>query len=105
MAGKGVALNGFEPIGELLPGREPGKRRRRPTPDDAQLSESEALTLELVEVGIALRKARNLVDSYPSERIRRQLDWLKYRAAKRPASLLIAAIEHDYDAPAYAPNG
>ncbi len=93
----------LKPIAELL-NAEPVKRRRRGglSPDDAVLSEREELVLDLVEVGIGLRKANHLVDSYPESLIRRQLDWLPKRNARRPAPLLIAAIEHNYDAPAYA---
>jgi hypothetical protein len=72
------------------------------SPDDAQLSETEELVLALVEVGVSLRKAEHLVDSYPHEKVRRQLKWLPRRPAKRPASLLIAAIENDYGPPAYS---
>jgi hypothetical protein len=93
----------LKPIAEYLPS-EPVKRRRRGglSPDDAVLTEREELVLDLVEVGIALRKAEHLTDNYPESQIRRQLDWLPQRNARRPAPLLIAAIEHNYDAPAYA---
>lgn len=91
----------LEPIGELLPEMD-RKVRRRPSPDDAVLTEQEELVLELVHVGVGLRKARSLVEEYPSERIQRQLKWLPLRAARRPASLLISAIENDYDPPVYA---
>lgn len=91
----------LEPIGELLP--EAGRRsKRRQTPDEAVLSESEELVLELVHVGVGLRKARSLVSEYAPERIEKQLRWLPLRAARRPASLLISAIENDYDPPVYA---
>lgn len=90
------------PIGEILPGPDRGRRPRRPSPDDAPLSERDQLVLELVQVGISVRKAESLVTGFPEERIRKQLHWLPLRAARRPASLLIAAIERDYDAPAYA---
>lgn len=93
----------LKPIGELLNGNG-AKGRRRLSPDDAPLSPSDQLILELVEVGIGLRKAESLVSKHPEELIRKQLKWLPYRAARRPASLLIAAIENDYDAPAYAGN-
>ena len=75
-------MSGFEPIGEILPQAD-GKRRRRPSPDDAVLTRDEELVLELVHVGVGLRKARNLVDQYPIERIERQLNWLPLRAARR----------------------
>ncbi len=94
-------MSGFEPIGELLPEVSRG-RRRRPSPDDAVLTPKEELVLELAHLGVGLRKARSLVDEYPAERIERQLKWLPLRAARRPASLLISAIENDYDPPVYA---
>lgn len=94
-------MSGFEPIGELLP-QPDGRRRRRPSPDDAVLTRDEELVLELIHLGVGLRKARSLVDQYPVERIERQLSWLPLRAARRPASLLISAIENDYDPPVYA---
>lgn len=94
-------MRGFEPISELLP-KEPGRGHKKLTPDELTLTKRDELILELMEVGIALRKAENLVDRYPEAKIRQQLAWLPQRAARRPASLLIAAIENDYDAPAYA---
>lgn len=88
-------------LGDLLP-KEPRLRGPRAlSPDDAPLSESEELILELVQVGVGLRKAKNLVEKHPEDRIRRQLKWLPHRSPRRPASLLIAAIDQDYDAPAY----
>ena len=84
-------------VGDILP--EEGV-----TPDEAQLSERDQLVLELVEQGVGLRKAESLVDSFPWKKIRKQLKWLPYRSARRPASLLIASIERDYGAPAYAPK-
>jgi len=83
----------LKPIGGLSP---------KLPPDEVPLSEADQLILELVEVGVSLRKAENLVRNHPSLRIRRQLDWLPYRSARRPASMIIAAIENDYDEPAYA---
>lgn len=91
----------LEPIGELLP-EVPRRSHRRRTPDEAELTETEELVLELVHIGVGLRKARSLVNEYPAERIERQLRWLPLRAARRPASLLISAIENDYDPPVYA---
>lgn len=92
----------LRPIGEILPVPRRPMRFGRPTPDDAPLSERDQLVLELVQVGISLRKAESLVKKHPTDLIRRQLDWLPLRAARRPASLLIAAIERDFEAPAYA---
>ena len=91
-------MSGPQRVGSILPEHLPSNG----SPDEAQLSESEELVLALVEVGVSLRKAEHLVDSYPHEKIRRQLKWLPRRPAKRPASLLIAAIENDYGPPAYS---
>lgn len=87
-------MSGFRPIDELDPALIP--------PDEVALSERDQLILELVQVGVHQRKAENLVRRFPAERIRRQLEWLPYRSARRPAPLVIAAIENDYDKPAYA---
>lgn len=94
-------MSGFQPLGEILPEppARPGKRR---SPDDVALTRDEELILELVHLGIGLRKARSLVDRYPEDRIVKQLNWLPMRAARRPASLLISAIENDYGPPVYA---
>lgn len=94
-------MSGFQPINELLADHSarPGKRK---SPDDAALTRDEELVLELVHLGIGLRKARSLVDRYPEDRIVKQLNWLPMRAARRPASLLISAIENDYGPPVYA---
>jgi len=84
-----------------------GRRSRGalgPTPDEVTLSERDQLVLDLVELGVALRKAESLVRRYPAQEVRKQLDWLPFRSARRPASMIIAAIENDYDKPAYA-NG
>lgn len=94
-------MTDLEPIGELLP-ESSRSRKRRLSPDDAVLTDAEELVLELVHVGIGLRKAQSLVDRYPAELITKQLGWLSLRNPRRPASLLIAAIENNYDPPAYA---
>lgn len=75
-----------------------------PLPDEPLLCSRDQLVLELVEVGVGFRKAQSLADSFPEELVRKQLKWLPLRAAKRPASLLIASIEQDYGPPVYA-NG
>jgi hypothetical protein len=95
-------MSDLKPIGEILPEREGKRPSRKRLPDEPALSPHDLLVLELIEVGIGRRKAESLVAHHPVELIRRQLDWLPMRAARRPASLLISAIERDYDAPVYA---
>ena len=94
-------MTGLEPIGEILPN---ARKRREPAGDPygEPLSERDELVLELVQKGVGLRKAESLVSAFPHTSIRQQLEWLPLRAARRPASLLIAAIEHGYDDPVYA---
>lgn len=94
-------MSELESISELMPEITP-TRKRRLTPDDAVLTDAEELVLELVHVGVGLRKAQSLVEAYPADLIRRQLAWLPNRAARKPAPLLIAAIENNYGAPVYA---
>jgi hypothetical protein len=95
-------MTDLKPIRELMPDEERRERKRGRSPDDAQLTDKEEIVLELVHVGVGLRKAESLVNHYSEERIRRQLKWLPLRGPRRPASLLISAIEHDYGPPAYA---
>jgi hypothetical protein len=92
----------LKPIGEILQQSGRNHRLRGPGPDDAPLSERDQIVLEMVQVGISLRKAESLLSKHPEDLIRKQLQWLPLRAARRPASLLIASVEHDYEAPAYA---
>lgn len=95
-------MTDLQPIAEFLPD-EPRKRRKAGrSPDEAELNPNEELVLELVHLGVALRKAQHLVETYSASRITRQLAWLPLRSPRRPAPLLIAAIEHDYERPAYA---
>ncbi len=91
----------LRPIGEFLPEAPNRNRPRGKSPDEAVLSQREELILELVQVGIGLRKAESLLNRYPEREIVRQLKWLPFRKARRPASLLIVAIEQRYDAPVY----
>lgn len=87
-------MTDLRPLGDLLP--------KRIAPDEVPLSERDQLVLELVEIGVSIRKAENLVRRNSAVKIRQQLDWLPHRSARRPASMIIAAIENDYDEPAYA---
>lgn len=54
---------------------------------------------KLVELGVSHHKAVELVNRFEERQILRQIAWLPYRQAKKPASLLIAAVEGDFEAP------
>jgi hypothetical protein len=95
-------MSELKPINAILAEPNEPRRERQVSPDEIPLSERDELILELVEVGVGLRKAQYLVDRFAHDQIRRQLSWLPHRSPRRPASLLITSIEHNYDAPAYA---
>jgi hypothetical protein len=58
----------------------------------------------LLAYGIVPEQADLLLTHYNTDRISRQVAWLPYRKAKNPASLLIAAIESDYEEPLLSRN-
>ena len=72
-------------------------------PDGATLPDGDAgiayLATRLLKIGVPDNEARLLLNAYPAERIFRQCQWLRFRSAKSPANLLVAAIEGDYDEP------
>jgi hypothetical protein len=57
------------------------------------------LATDLERVGLDAEQIQSLLQRFPAERIRRQLDWLPHRQARNPAALLIRAIEQDWSAP------
>ncbi|MCX6381059.1 MAG: hypothetical protein NT023_16580 [Armatimonadetes bacterium] len=61
--------------------------------------ERNELLRRLCAVGLERGQANEMLSQYPTERIRRQLDWLPSRGARLPVRYLVAAIEGDYDAP------
>jgi len=64
--------------------------------------EVEEVAVRLAECGVSHDQIVRLVQDHSISRIRKQLDWLPLRRAKKPAALIVAAIEKDYDAPAEA---
>lgn len=72
-----------------------------PTP----AQEVESIRVRLAECGVAPDQIAKLVSERPLELIRKQLDWLPYRKAKKPAALIVAAIERDFEAPAELMDG
>lgn len=63
-----------------------------------------ALQRELMSVGLLKEQAEELVSRYDEIRIRRQLMWLPYRAVRKPAGFLMAAVKDDYAAPLNMPR-
>lgn len=57
------------------------------------------VAMELMVIGVSQSRIVPLL-SFGLDRVERQLKWLPYRKARKPASLIVKAIEEDYDAPA-----
>jgi hypothetical protein len=53
----------------------------------------------LLAFGVSKEEADALLARFALERIERQIEWMAYRDAKRPARYLVAAIEEDYGMP------
>ncbi len=54
---------------------------------------------KMLEIGVARSHIRRIIATYEPERIERQIRWLQARRAKNRASLLVAAIDNDYEQP------
>jgi len=66
-------------------------------PDVAE--EKRVLYDKLSEQGMSKSQAMDVLDRFDLEVVRRQLEWMPYRAAKNPSRYLQAAIENNYEAP------
>jgi hypothetical protein len=55
---------------------------------------------QLIGLGVGGSVAEQLLQRFPLERIQQQLDWLPHRKARKPASMIVAAITENYDMPA-----
>jgi len=66
-------------------------------PDVAE--EKQALYDRLSEQGMSKSQALDVLGRFDLAVVRRQLEWMPYRAAKNPSRYLQAAIENNYEAP------
>ncbi len=57
---------------------------------------------ELFRLGVSRSQILELMKRYNLERVEKQLEWLPYRHARKPSSLIVAAIKEDYEEPAAA---
>jgi hypothetical protein len=85
-------LERIDPPASVSPTAE---RPAEPAPPPAAPDLSPALAA----VGLEAEQIEALLQHFPAERIRRQLDWLPHRQARNPAALLIRAIEQNWSAP------
>ena len=67
---------------------------------DAVEARKKAAFGRLLGCGVSRSIASELLEKYPSERVKRQIQMLPYRNAKEPAAMLIKAIKEDWSAPA-----
>lgn len=67
-----------------------------PTP----AQEVEDVKRRLTALGVSADQVTRLLMTHDTAKIDRQLDWLPYRKAKKPAALIVVAIDRDFDAPA-----
>ncbi len=67
--------------------------------ENGQGAEQSKLRQQLVAVGIDAEGIEWLLSTFEVERIQRQLEWLPHRRVRNPPGFLMAAIEHDYEAP------
>lgn len=61
--------------------------------------EATQLAMELLKLGVSKKGVEELLNHYPYEEIRRQLDFLPMRKAKRPEAFVVEAIRHSYSPP------
>lgn len=57
------------------------------------------LAVELQTLGVSQAGVVELLSKYPHEAIRKQLDWLPHRKAKRPEAFIIQAVRQNYSPP------
>ncbi len=62
------------------------------------------LAIELRQLGVSDSQTRRILATHDLEVVERQLRWLPYRSARKKASMILAAIDNDYDAPANLPS-
>lgn len=68
-------------------------------PDETRQDRMVRLAARLMQFGVSERQILRLL-TFDLDRIERQLNWLPYRQARKRASLIVSAIEEDYEAPA-----
>jgi hypothetical protein len=79
-----------------LPGEPGASVTEPPVPEDSETAE---VRRRLEGVGMPREHAELLLNQYPLDRIRRQLDFLPFRKARDRARYLFAAVKGDYDPP------
>lgn len=60
------------------------------------------VAMELMKAGVSGQQARRLLGRHDLDRIEQQLRWIDFRNPRKKASLLVAAIENDFEEPANA---
>ena len=80
------------PSGEIPP-------QLHPKPNETHQQRMVRLAAHLMYLGVSGRHVSRLL-SHPLDFIEQQIAWLPYRNARKKASMIVAAIENNYEAPA-----
>ena len=67
--------------------------------DETEKQRYVRLCARLMQLRVSNRQITGLM-AHGLDRVEQQLNWLPYRNARKKASLIVAAIEQDYEAPA-----
>jgi hypothetical protein len=94
----GVQLAPIDCLDRIDPPVEPATTTDPPG-ESFPTGDRKPLAPALDGVGLDAEPIDSLLQRFPAERIRRQLDWLPHRQARNPAALLIRAIEQNWSAP------
>ncbi len=81
------------------PGRPAERVPLRAQPSDSSVTAEEHIRQQLRDVGVEEEWVDYLMEKFDRERIQRQLQWLPYRKAQKPARMIVSAIEKDYEEP------
>lgn len=79
--------------------RPPEPPSETPGPGESRNNRMVRLAGRLMQVGVSNSQIQKLL-LFDLDLVERQLDWLPFRSARKRASLIVAAIEKDYEAPA-----
>jgi len=68
-------------------------------PNETRFERQVRLAARLMQLGVSRSQITQLL-LHDLDQVERQLDWLPYRRARKRSSLIVSAIEQDFEAPA-----
>ncbi|MBN9501325.1 MAG: hypothetical protein BGO01_08585 [Armatimonadetes bacterium 55-13] len=87
-----------DPLSEPTPGLDEIEHEPGVIPELRQ-DRMVRLAKELLILGVSSKQVTRLL-GYDLDRVEQQLAWLPLRNPRKPASLIVAAIDQDFEAPA-----